>query len=94
MSDFFEILIRLGGRVIGFAICCFLLYQAWQAGRSALLGKNADIAAPGRNPGSASSRFAAALWSATTLIMAAIGFGAVFGLDVLGTLLRLFSLAS
>lgn len=88
MSDLVELLIRLGGRVIGSAICCLLLHQAWQAGRLALLGKNTNIAAPGP-----SSRFAAALWSTTTLIMGAIGFGALFGLNVLGALLRLFSSA-
>ena len=46
LSSLVEILLRLGLRLAGFAICCAFAYQAYQALRSAFLGINTGGSAP------------------------------------------------
>jgi hypothetical protein len=88
LNDLFEILFRLGGRIFGFIFCCVFAYQAYQAGRSALLGINTDGSAPVDSPESASSRFAAAAWCLIASSLAAIGFSSIIGFDIFAWALR------
>jgi hypothetical protein len=79
LQNLAEALFRLAVRLGGFAIACALLYQAYQAGRSALMGINTNGSAPVPDPKSFSSRFGAAAWSLIALAIAAVAFSMIFG---------------
>jgi hypothetical protein len=91
LSSLFEILFRLGARLAVLAISCAFLYQAYQAGRSALFGINTAGSAPVPNPQSLSSRLWAVLWTLFTLTISIGGFVAIFGIDIPSIVLRAWS---
>ena len=82
LSSLVEILLRLGLRLAGFAICCAFAYQAYQALRSAFLGINTGGSAPVANPQSASSRFGAVAWGGHVIDNFHEGILGLFGFDV------------
>jgi hypothetical protein len=90
LSDLIKILFRIVIGLAGVGIFCAILYQAYDAWRSALLGVQPKASAVDENPKSASTRLGALAWALiTTAISGLILFSAIFGGSaVLGVLLK------
>jgi hypothetical protein len=84
----FEVLTRLAGRLLAFGVSCALIYQAYQAGTSALKGINTEASAPVHDPGSTPNRFAALSWCLIASALAAVGISYTFDLDILDPVFR------
>jgi hypothetical protein len=80
LHDLFEIVLRIGLRLAAFGIACAFLYQAYDAGRSALLGVQPNASAPSPDPKAVSSRFGAVAWGMMALTIALVSFATmIFG---------------
>ncbi|EAQ36946.1 hypothetical protein NB311A_07348 [Nitrobacter sp. Nb-311A] len=86
--DASKALVRTAGRIFALLVSCAFLYQAYQAGISALKGINTEASAPVPDPGSASNRFAALSWCLIASALAVLGISYALDLDILDPVFR------
>ncbi|MEY9364763.1 hypothetical protein ABH994_007484 [Bradyrhizobium yuanmingense] len=92
LGNLVEIAFRIGVRIVAFALACGLLYQAFDAWRSALLGVQSKTSKPDPDPTSMSARIGAAAWGTIAAISTYIFSVMIFGGEaVLATVLKPFS---
>jgi hypothetical protein len=93
LRNLVDIVFRVGLRVVAFALVCGLLYQCFDAWRSALFGVRSKTSKPDPDPTSMSAWLGAAAWGTITLAISTyVVLGMIFGGEaVLAMVLKPFA---